>query len=228
MNFAVVPAAGRGRRMGRPKLALPLGARTVVEHVVAALRDGGVETVVVVVGPHAPELAPLAEAAGAHVCRLPHQTAEMRATVEYGLRWLEERCRPRPDDAWLLAPGDCPAFDAGVVRTLIDVFAARPSASVVVPVYGGRRGHPVLIAWRHVAGIRAHPAGKGLDTYLRTHAPDTLEVQAASAAVLWDLDTPEDYERLRRDAGRDRTPPDASPAAAPPQAPDHRNPDAPP
>ncbi len=52
MIFAVVPAAGRSSRMGRPKLSLPLGGRTVLEHVVIALRQGGVDEVLVVVGPH--------------------------------------------------------------------------------------------------------------------------------------------------------------------------------
>src|SRR5436309_15902360 len=116
MIYAVVPAGGRSTRMGRPKLALPLGDRTVIEHVVAALRAGGADRVLVVVGPHTPELAPLASAAGADVCRLPEATADMRATVEHGLRWLEENCRLRPDDAWLLAPADHPTLDAGVVR----------------------------------------------------------------------------------------------------------------
>ena len=37
MRFAVVPACGHSTRMGRPKLALPLGDRTVIERVVAAL-----------------------------------------------------------------------------------------------------------------------------------------------------------------------------------------------
>ena len=94
MILAVVPAAGHSSRMGRPKLALPLGDRTVLEHVVAALRDGGAAHVVVVIGPHVPELVPLAESAGADVCRLPEATADMRATVEHGLRWLEDRHRP--------------------------------------------------------------------------------------------------------------------------------------
>ena len=67
--FALVPAAGFSRRMGRPKLGLPLGERTVLEHVVAALRQGGAEHVLVVVGPHVPELAPLAAAAVAEVLR---------------------------------------------------------------------------------------------------------------------------------------------------------------
>jgi molybdenum cofactor cytidylyltransferase len=199
MIFAVVPAAGRGSRMGRPKLSLPLGGRTVLEHVVAALRQGGVDETLVVVGPHDPELAPLATAAGAHVLALGEPTADMRATVEHGLRWLEDRFHPRPDDAWLLAPADHPALDAAVVRRLCEAYAARPPRSIVVPVHGGRRGHPTLIAWRKVAGVLAHARGKGINDFLRSQEEQIMEILLPSAAVLRDLDTPEDYERLRRE-----------------------------
>ena len=41
--YAVVPACGHSTRMGRPKLALPLGGLTVIERIVSTLRDGGVE-----------------------------------------------------------------------------------------------------------------------------------------------------------------------------------------
>ena len=44
MTFALIPAAGRSRRMGRPKLALPLAGRSVLEHVVGALQQAGVIT----------------------------------------------------------------------------------------------------------------------------------------------------------------------------------------
>jgi CTP:molybdopterin cytidylyltransferase MocA len=75
------------------------------------------------------------------------------------------------------------------------------SLPIVVPVHEGRRGHPTLIAWRHVAAIREHPSGKGINDYLRSRREQILEIPAPSAAVLWDLDTPEDYERLRREGG---------------------------
>jgi molybdenum cofactor cytidylyltransferase len=196
--FALVPAGGKSERMGRPKLALPLGGRTVLEHTVGAFRRAGVGHVLVVVGPHVPELVPPAEAAGAHVCRLPQETADMRSTVEEGLRWLEEHFRPRAEDAWLLAPADHPTLSADIVRQLLQARADHPERSVFVPTWEGRRGHPALIGWKHVGGIRAHPAGQGLNTYLRQCAADLLEVPAASADVLCDLDTPADYERLRQ------------------------------
>ncbi len=198
MTFAVIPAAGKSVRMGRPKLALPFGDGTVLGRVVSSLRAAGVEHVLVVVGPHVPQLAPLAERAGAHVLRLAAETPDMRATVEAGLGWLEERFRPRPDDCWLLVPADHPTLDPLLPRMLLEKRAGAPGRSIIVPTHGGRRGHPTLIDWKHVAGMRALPAGQGLNVYLREHEAETLQVPVASADVLCDLDTPEDYERLRR------------------------------
>ena len=137
MIFAVVPAAGRSSRMGRPKLSLPLGEYTVLEHVLLALRQGGVDETVVVVGPHDPALTPLAEAAGGHVVSLAEPTPDMRATVEQGLRWLENHFHPHPEDAWLLAPADHPTLDAAVVRRLCEAYAAKPSSSIAVPAFMG-------------------------------------------------------------------------------------------
>ena len=61
-----------------------------------------------------------------------------------------------------------------------------------------RCGHPAVIDWKHVAGIRALPQGEGLNRYFRQQQAETLEVPVESADVLCDLDTPEEYERLRR------------------------------
>jgi molybdenum cofactor cytidylyltransferase len=195
MTFAIIPAAGHSTRMGRPKLSLPLGDRTVLERVIAALRDGGVDRVTVVLGPQVSELIPLVNSAGAEVCLLSKPTPDMRATVEYGLRWLEERYQPRPNDWWLLAPGDHPGFSADVVRQLLGM-AGQGDASILVPVHAGRRGHPTVISWKHATGIRALPTGEGINRYLRAHEAETLQLEVTEPGVLLDLDTPEDYQRL--------------------------------
>lgn len=193
MIAALIPAAGHSTRMGRPKLSLPLGDRTILEHVVAALRAGGADRVLVVVGPHVPDLIPLARQAGADVCRLDAPTPDMRATVEHGLRWLEAH---HPPDAFLLSPADHPSLDPAMVREICAAFTADRTKSILIPVCEGRRGHPALVAWRHVVGIRALPPDRGINAYFREQ--DVTEVTVSNPGVLCDLDTPEDYERLRR------------------------------
>jgi molybdenum cofactor cytidylyltransferase len=197
MIFAVIPAAGKSKRMGRPKLTLPLGNRTVLDHVIAALHVGGVDTVLVVAGPHVSELVALVERAGASALLLADETADMRTTVERGLDWLERRLQPKGDDAWFLAPADHPLIGPDVVRELIQARDADREHSIFVPVARGRRGHPTLLAWNHVAGIRQLGAGEGLNQYVRRHAADIREVPMASDAILRDVDTPEDYHVLR-------------------------------
>ena len=192
-TFGLIPAAGKSTRMGRPKLTLPLAGRTILEHVIRAVREAGVEETLVVVGPHIPELVPLAQSAGAHVFLLSEETPDMRATVLLGLSWLEERFHPGPDESWLLLPADHPTLDAGVIRQLLEARRENGHASLFVPTYQGRRGHPALLAWSHVAALRDFPERQGLNVYLRQHAAETLEVPVANADVLCDLDTPEDY-----------------------------------
>jgi CTP:molybdopterin cytidylyltransferase MocA len=198
MTFALIPAAGTSSRMGRPKLALPLGNRSVLSHVVAALQQAGVERTLVVVGSHVPELVPLAESAGAAVFLLVEETSEMRATIEQGLNWLEMHFHPEDKDNWLLVPADHPSLNPGVVAQLLRAHSKSQDSSIVVPTYHGQRGHPALLSWQHVARIRKFPANQGLNAYLRQHADVTLELPVDSADILVDLDTPEDYEQLRR------------------------------
>lgn len=198
-TFAVVPACGHSTRMGRPKLALPWGDRTVIEHVVATLRVGGVDHVLVVIGPHVPELIPLASAAGAAVLALTEPTPDMRTTVERGLAHLADVHHPQPEDCWLLAPGDHPGFTAATVRRLLDA-AIRSPASILVPVWQGKRGHPTVLRWMHTAGIRELLPNEGINSYLRRHADQSDLLDVTDAGICANLDTPADYDRLMRES----------------------------
>jgi molybdenum cofactor cytidylyltransferase len=183
--------------MGQPKLALPLGDRTVLERVVWTLVGAGAHPLVVL-APHVAELAAPARTAGARVLQLEEPTPDMRTTVERGLEWLDEKFYPYPDDFWLLVPADHPVLDAGLIRGLCDKFRRQGDSSIGVPTFEGNRGHPALIRWKHLEGIRAFPKGQGLNAYLRQFAAETLEIPVDSPDVLIDLDTPEDYERLKQ------------------------------
>jgi molybdenum cofactor cytidylyltransferase len=196
MRFALIPAAGKSRRMGRPKVSLPLGGRVVLEHVIAALQEAGIQDILVVLGPQVSELAPLVQQSGARVLLPSEPTHTMRATVEQGLTWLENRFHPRPRDSWLLVPADYPILEPAVLRKLLRKRQTNRRHSIFIPTYQGRRGHPALIAWKHVDAIRALPPQIGLNVFLRSSPKQTLEVPVDSPTILWDLDTPEDYRRI--------------------------------
>jgi molybdenum cofactor cytidylyltransferase len=202
MIFALIPGAGKSERMGRPKLSLPLGGSTVLQVVIETVRRAGVEHVLVIVGPHVPELAPLAQAAGSQVLLLPHETPDMRATIKQGLNWIEEQFHPRPDDAWLLIPADHPTLDENVVRQLFQARREHAECSIFVPTFQGKRGHPTLIGWQYASAISLMPPGSGLNAYLRQQTSEIFELAVASRNVLIDLDTPEDYQRLLKNSGR--------------------------
>lgn len=197
--FALLPAGGTSARMGRPKLALDLCGKTVLERVIDTVRAANVSDILVVLGPSSAELEPIADKAGARTLLLDRQTPDMRATIDRGLRWLVGNEQPRPDDGLLLLPADHPALSSARIEDLLRAWkSSAADATIWVPTYESRRGHPALISWRHVPGILAAPADQGLNKYLRAHADETMEVPCSSADILLNLDTPADYERLRR------------------------------
>jgi molybdenum cofactor cytidylyltransferase len=182
--------------MGRPKLLLPWQGRLVIEQVIAALRAAGIARLLVVVSPDLPELARVASAAGAATFLLAAPTADMRATVEAGLAWIEQTWSPRDEAGWLLVPADHPVLDPSVVRQLLEAWQSQPDRTIFVPTHAGRRGHPTLLAWSEVAALRASPLGEGLNRFIRSRPERTAEVPVDSDLILADLDTPEDYARL--------------------------------
>jgi|SRR5438132_423057 len=196
MIFALIPAAGKSTRMGQPKLALSLAGKTVLEHVIAALRRAQIEHILVVLGPHVSDLTPIARAAGAEVLLLAQETPDMRTTVEMGLRWLEDRFHPADQDSWLLIPADHPALSTSVVRALIQARQSDSRRSIVIPTFRSQRGHPALIGWNHVTAINSMSPSRGINVFLRQATSEVVEVPVELDDILLDLDTPEDYRSL--------------------------------
>jgi molybdenum cofactor cytidylyltransferase len=186
--------------MGQPKLTLPLGDATVIERVVQELRRGGCRPVVVV-APQMPELRSLVQRTGALCLDLAKPTRHMRETVEFALDHLARRFPCSPESPWLLVPADHPLLNAAIVNAMAAAWQARPDCSIVIPSFRGRRGHPVMLRWCHHEGIRRFDPCRGINAYLRQFPQETLEVVVDTADILIDLDTPEDYAKLRQRFG---------------------------
>jgi molybdenum cofactor cytidylyltransferase len=187
--------------MGRSKLALPVGSSTVLERLVGTLREGGVRSVFVVVAPHDDQLAALASRAGAAVLRLPEPTGNMCDTVRFGLRQLLASGIAAIEDCWLLIPADHPAMTAASLSALLDARAREPNLEIFIPTFEGKRGHPAILPFSIVPNIEQLREGEGINQLLRRLADQTRLVPVNDPAVLWDLDTEEDYAKLLKHFG---------------------------
>ena len=195
--FAIVPAAGFSRRMGQPKLLLPWGESTVIASLLTSLKKADVTQTCVVVRRDDDRLRIAIEAEGGWCVSLTVDPPDMRASVEFGLAEIRRRFHPRLEEGWLLIPADHPAIDVDLLRELIQVWKVK-SPQILVPRHGIRRGHPTFFRWWLADEIRQIPPEQGLNWLLRTYDPQVVEVSVDQQTVLADLDTPDDYEQLKR------------------------------
>lgn len=175
--------------MGAPKALLHAEGSTFLDRVIDALREGGCAPVIAVVADLDGPVAERARAAGARV-EVNAQPAEGPITsLRVALRTLSDDV-----DACAFLPVDHPLVEAATVARLIASLEAS-EAPIVVPSYGGERGHPVLFRRSVFPELFEDDLAEGARTVVHRHMPDLLEVEVSDAGVLADIDTRGDYRR---------------------------------
>jgi molybdenum cofactor cytidylyltransferase len=185
--WAVVLAAGESRRMGTQKLLLPFGERTVVEAVVAAARGSRADRVMAVLGADAGEVRQKLEASGAMFTVNEDYPRGMLSSVQAGFKALGGDA-----EAAIVMLGDQPFLAAKVVDQVVGAYRAS-GKGIVIPVFRGRRGHPVLIDMKYKDEVLGLDPADGLRQLMRAHPGDIQEADVDDANILRDMDTPEDY-----------------------------------
>jgi molybdenum cofactor cytidylyltransferase len=189
--WAVILAAGESRRMGTQKLLLPFGDTTVVGAVARtaqASRAGG--TIVVLGADRDAVRGELADRGVGFAVNEDFRLG-MLSSVQAGFRALPAGAR-----AAVVMLGDQPFLAAGVVDAVIAAYE-ESGRGLVIPTFGGRRGHPVLIDLKYRDEVLGLEPADGLRRLMRAHPGDIREVEAGDANILRDLDTPEDYEGVK-------------------------------
>ncbi|MBO0852640.1 MAG: nucleotidyltransferase family protein [Nocardia sp.] len=178
--IGVVLAAGAGRRFGRPKA----GVRDWLPTAIDALRDGGCGQVVVVLG--ALRLDPIP---GVTTVIAEDWAEGMSASVRVGI----SRAAEMDADYLALHVVDTPDVGANVVTRVI-ARACEDPAGIARASFGGRPGHPVVIARRHWAELLPTLSGdRGAAGYLRTAG--VRMVECGDLAGGRDIDRPADLDR---------------------------------
>ena len=172
----VVLAAGAGKRYGMPKVLA--GDGLWLRSAVFALRDGGCDDVVVVLGAAIVDVP-----APARPVVAGDWTEGISASLRAGISALESG----PAEYAVLLTVDTPDIGASAVRRVLT--AARASSSGIARAgYGERPGHPVVIARRHWPELVSTLHGdEGARSFLASR-DDVAWVDCADVATGADID----------------------------------------
>jgi molybdenum cofactor cytidylyltransferase len=192
---AVVLAAGASTRMGRAKQLLPLGGATILAHTLENVRSAAPEEIVLVLGASAEAIRrqlppPLVEALKITV---NHAYAQgMASSLREGLSAVDPR-----NNAALIILGDQPFLQPQTLRQIIDGYRAA-RARIVIPAYRGTRGNPVLLDRSLFSEAMALQGDTGCRAIFSNHLEAILKVEVEDPGILLDIDTQDDYDRLKQ------------------------------
>ena len=189
MICGIVLAAGSSRRMGVQKLLLPFGGKTVITHIVDQLLESSIDRVHVVVGNQAERVSREISDRPVSIVINANYESGMLSSVRCGLQSLPRQCR-----TVLVALGDQPSMTSELINQMLHSFRASEK-SILVPLYKGRRGHPILFSIVHRDNVLTHYDDVGLRGLLHSHPDDVYELTVSTSSVLMDMDYPADYRR---------------------------------
>jgi len=194
----VLLAAGASERLGEPKALVRLRPErpgSPLELLLAAGASLGDTRPLVVVGPAAKAVAAVLPPGVDSVVNRDWsagRTGSVRVAVE-----------ARPDRDLCLAPVDVPLVPAEVFAALAAEWRrlGEPARGWLAPFVTEsgvpRHGHPIVVGRELLGDVKELPPDRPLRE-LRARARPLAAIEVASAAILDDLDTRADFERLVR------------------------------
>ncbi len=185
----IILAAGASVRMGQPKPLLTWRGEPFIRRVARTAINAGLSPVVIVAGAHTAEIRLAVADLPATVVYNPDWEAGQSTSVRSGLRALPDTIGSA---VFLLA--DQPQIPIELIRALRDQHAQNHNP-IVAPLIDDRRGNPVLfdrVTFADLQSLTGDVGGRAVfakypTAYVPWHDPN----------LLLDVDTPEDYGRLR-------------------------------
>jgi molybdenum cofactor cytidylyltransferase len=173
----VIPAAGLGLRFGQPKAETEItpGVR-FLDRVVSLALQCGADPIIAVVGPGV-------RVPGSAVAVEGSPRGDQLASMRRGLA----RLASNPARSALLWPVDHPYVAVTTAKAVVEGHR-RTGAPIVVPVYEGRRGHPVLFARATWLDLMTATDG-GARSVVHRYGDLVLEIAVDDPNVLRDVDT---------------------------------------
>jgi molybdenum cofactor cytidylyltransferase len=190
MLAAVILSGGASRRMGSPKALLAYQGRPFLQHLVDVTHHPRIGVRRIVLGAHAEPIAKAIDISADEIVINAEWEKGQLSSIQAALHSL-----PPATDGILLCLIDHPLISAGLVSDLIARFH-ETRAPIVLPVFEGRRGHPVIFSSSVYSELEAAPLDVGARSVVWAHQNDICEHFTTEEGCILNLNDPETFARL--------------------------------
>lgn len=187
---AIILAAGVSSRMGTFKPLLPLGNKTVIEHVVATFLSAGVRDIRVILGHKARNVIAVLENLAVSWSINDDYQSEMFKSVKVGVGGLKHDSK-----SFFILPVDIPLVRPQTLQMLMGS-SGNESSQIIYPTFLGKRGHPPLIPRQYTEKLTHWSGTGGLKVFLEQYDDSSLDVSVFDQGILMDMDTSEQYNQI--------------------------------
>ena len=193
----IVLAAGKSERMGESKLLLPLNGTPMLTIVLNKLKNIPVLEKLVVVNPAERKLRTLIDPTHYRLVLNPDYEEGLGASIRYGVWASRDTSR-----GYLFYLADMPLVTPETVQKLLEGFDSAHPRSIVVPVFNGKRGNPVLVGRAYRERLLNIPGDMGARQIIQEAAEHVVEIPVHDPGILWDVDTKAAYQETLNKLGR--------------------------
>lgn len=194
---AVVLAAGRSLRMGpKNKLLEKLGGKSILHHVITALQESQIKSIVVVLGHEAAKIKNDLEGEDVTYVMNPDYKQGIGTSISAGIRSVAKSARGA-----LIMLGDMPVISAKTIDKLVNDFNRNSQAEIVVPTYEDQPGNPVLWSNRFFPQLSSLSGDRGGKPLIEENTDVVSFCSVDSESVHLDVDNSDELERLRATVG---------------------------
>ncbi|HTP68659.1 MAG TPA: nucleotidyltransferase family protein [Dongiaceae bacterium] len=192
MLAGVILSGGASSRMGSPKALLPYQGRPFLEHLLDVVKHPKIGVRRVVLGAHAEPITSAIPMDDNEIVINQDWEKGQLSSIQAALRSL-----PAGTDGMVLCLIDHPLISVQLVDGLIDQFYAT-RAPIVLPVFEGKRGHPVIFSASVYGELERAPRDVGARSVVWAHAREVSELSTLEEGCVLNLNDPDTFDRVTR------------------------------